>query len=139
MNSLRAYVFVFALFVVLAVPTFASAHTQPVTTPYWCGSYWSSWPCAQQSSYQNYSYSSPNYYYAASYPTYTDYNYPYSYNNYYPYQQQQPYNYSYYNYTAPANCPGGYYLYYGSCYPTTTYLYNSSRIYDPSYSYWYEY
>jgi len=75
-----------------ALPAFAQ---QVITTPYWCGSYWSSTPCT----YGGYGYSytnqeSPQY----SYYTYPSQYVPNNYNYYYPYQSNQ------YYYTPPPTC-----------------------------------
>lgn len=76
-----AFVFAFA------VPAFA--HAQVVTTPYWCGSYWSSYPCSN-----------------SQYPASPYYGQNYSWQN--PYQYSYP-QYSYPSYSAPYPC--GYYQY----------------------------
>jgi hypothetical protein len=59
------------------------ANAQVITTPYWCGSYWSSQPCSYGSMYNNYGYT-------YSYPS----SYYYPYNNYYS-SYYGPYGYQY--------------------------------------------
>src|SRR3989344_5584049 len=90
-------------------------YSATVTAPYWCGSYYSSYPCPQYQ-YQ--------YQYTQQYSYYPSY--PYS------------YNYSYYNYNAPS--PSGYW---GYCYQTVapthgpSYRYPCYQQYDPNYQYYY--
>ena len=89
-----------AALLLFAAPAFTEA--QVVTTPYWCGSYYSSSPC-----------SSYGYGYGYGYGNYPSYNYQYS----YPYNYQQyPYNYYPYTYSRPTcviTVSYPYALYYG--------------------------
>src|SRR5882724_7107280 len=80
-----AFISLFSL-LVFALPVFAQQ--QVITTPYWCGSYWSSTPCTYGgygNSYTNQQY--PQY----SYYTYPNQYTPNNYNYYYPYQNSQYY------------------------------------------------
>ncbi|HUO56196.1 MAG TPA: hypothetical protein VMU27_02050 [Candidatus Paceibacterota bacterium] len=96
------------LVVLLALVWAKVAAAQVITTPYNCGSYWSSQPCGYNIHYYGYGYTYP-YSYQNSYH-YHNYRYPYSYH---------PYNYYAYRYPAPtctlmsnyANT--SYYSYYG--------------------------
>lgn len=88
-----------------------SGYSQTITTPYWCGSYWSSLPCNSYGyqNYNNYGYQN-QYYYQQPY-----------YNNY-----QYSYQYGY--------CPQGYYYQSGLCYPNN-YSYNNYYNQYPYYNY----
>ena len=97
-----------AVFGIFGTPTAAFATT--ITTPYWCGSYYSSSPCV--GGYYTYGsgssyYTQPQqYYYYDWYP----YQYGYGYNNYY-----YPYGYYPYGYSGGTNQPN----YWGYCYYTS--------------------
>jgi len=81
-----------SLLAALAAPALASA--QIATPTYWCGSYYSTYPCGSMPYYDNY-----NYYPYRQFPYYPYNNYyPYNYNNY-----SYPYNYANYNYNYPYN------------------------------------
>ncbi len=104
---------------VLFAPLFAGAYYGgTVTAPYWCGAYWSSYPCVQQ--------------YQAQYVNYS----PYSYSPSYPYNYN--YNYNYYQ-NAPSQ-PTGYWTY---CYETVapthgySYRYPCYQQYNQNYQYYY--
>src|SRR3989344_4671665 len=92
-----------------------SAHAQAITTPYWCGSYYSSVPCNSNNNY-NYNYNYNNNYNS-------NYGYSYPYYNYYP-PTYYYYPTTYYNYTYPAP----------SCTITATNSYDTSYGYT-GYSY----
>jgi hypothetical protein len=107
--------------------------TNTVTTPYWCGSYWSSQPCTYTNSYSNYQYTypSPSYNYTYSYPQYQYQNYQYQ--N-YQYQNQYQNNWYgsgnvYYGYNNNV-CPVGYYLWGKNCWPNPS---GTGQIWYPAY------
>lgn len=149
MKKLTHILFALGLFS-LAVPAFAYStyNSHVVTTSYWCGSYYSSYPCTNtnnyvyQPYYQAYpqSYSTMPYYmgqmYYSNQQYYSNGNYyyanPYAYNNYYQnmysYGNQYPYTYT---------CPTGYYLNQNLCYPYSYQQYQNYPVYNYPYHYGY--
>lgn len=136
----------------LLAPALASAqyygYNTTVTTPYWCGSFWSSRPCAYNYAAPYNPYGTGNYYYTYT-PTYT-YQYPCTSSafdcvvqNYQPYTNWSPYANGYYNaqpyYTYNGSCAPGYYLWGKNCWISSTsgstYNYNSygSPLMYPAY------
>ena len=124
-----------ALTLSLVFPAVAFAYYSPntVTTPYWCGSYWSSLPCSTGWNMQDSNYQYQNY------PQYTQqYQYPYQqqYSYYYPYQNYQYQNNSYQNgywgYCYQTVAPGyGYSYRYPCFYRYQQYQYNNYNYYNP--------
>lgn len=109
MKSYRIVSIALLLLVLVALP-FAFSHAMSITTPYWCGSSWSSMPCS------SYNYGNYNNSYVYSYP-YQSYPQQYSYQYGYP---SYPYNY-YSNYN------------YGYAYPTPSCIITVSSSYANSY------
>ena len=92
MRIMRVFAASFSIVFLLATPFFASAQT----ATYWCGSYYSTYPCSSYSYGYSYGYN--------------------NYNNYYPYYNNYSYQYPYY---MGGYCPAGYYYNGGLCYPNS--------------------
>ncbi len=106
---------ILAVFLCTASLAFAHGH-RVVTAPYWCGTYYSSYPCAYQP-------------YSTSYSSPTSYSYPYN-DYYYDDNYSTPYyGYVYPPFASPSNgyCPTDYFYSGGLCYSdeNNSYMYNN--------------
>jgi hypothetical protein len=111
MSFIRKTAAALSVIAALALPALASA--QVPTPTYWCGSYYSTYPCGVMPYNYNYQYQYPYYYnHPYNYSYYNSYQYGYPYESYPYYNTYNYYQYpQYYGYYQPA-CLNAY----GYCY-----------------------